>query len=53
MTDTTIYYVEEIRKLRRQVKRWESAAKDALDNLREEDPAAKRLRLELRDSEAA
>lgn len=53
MTETTIYYVEEIRRLRRQLKRWESAAKDALDNLRDEEPAAKRLRLELHDQEAA
>jgi hypothetical protein len=47
MTETTMYYVEEIRRLRRQLKLWESAALDALNNLRDDEPAAKRLRLEL------
>ena len=50
---TTMYYVEEIRALRRRLKLWESAALDALANLRDEEPAAKRLRLELTEQEKA
>ena len=53
MTESTMYYVEEIRALRRRLKLWESAALDALANLREEEPAAKRLRLELHGQEDA
>lgn len=55
MTDTTIYYVEEIRRLRRKYARLEAAAKDARDQLRTDEPAYKALHqaLEQNAEEAA
>lgn len=43
MTNQTRYFVEEIRNLRRQHARLVAAVDDALDNLRPDEPAAKRL----------